>query len=86
MDDKISTHLITCRENLGLSQYRVAKDTGIPRSTYRRIELGINTPNQKHARALFDYYREKDPKLFPEKRDIGLIYDPLFVIEARRAQ
>jgi transcriptional regulator with XRE-family HTH domain len=86
MAKQISNPLIAARETLDLSQYRVAKDTGIPRSTYRRIELGINTPNQKHARALFDYYRDKDPKLFPEKRDIGLIYDPLFVIEARRAQ
>lgn len=85
MTKKISP-LINARDSLGLSQYRVAKDTGIPRSTYRRIELGINTPNQKHARALFNYYQLKDPTLFPEKRDIGLIYDPLFGFEINSAR
>lgn len=77
MTKAISSALIDHREALGLSQYRVAKDTGIPRSTFRRIERGINVPSREHARALFAYY--------DKQVDLSRIYDPLFDFEVNNA-
>lgn len=76
-DTAIVTRITEVREEMGLSKYRVAKDTDIPRSTYGRIESGESQPSVERGRRLFYY--------FNRKVDLSLIYDPLFTFEDNNA-
>ena len=53
----MATKLTRLRERRGLSRYRVAKDTGIPFNTLKRIEEHeTDSISRENLRRLRDYY------------------------------
>ena len=62
--------LRVARRNLNLKITDVERETGIPRSTYQRIETGNANVSKKHARILYNF--------FGGAVSLSDIYDPHF--------
>ena len=56
-----------------LSMAEAARRVGCGRSTYLRIERGIQTPRRELARRIFEQLRAGDSRL-----GLGAVYDPFY--------
>lgn len=75
----MQTRLAEIRKKRGLSTYAVAKATGIPRTTLRRMEAGTSPViNRDYVRTLYAFY--------DYEVDLADIYDPLFDFEVAGAK